>query len=114
MRKAILGVFVIASVLVGVSAASVYGQTMKEKSLYDRLGGKKAITAVVDSFVSKVGADKRINGYFASTDLTKLSLFAIAPPAIGVSALRLSGKDWSPRRRKIVSIACAAVARAVV
>ena len=44
----------------------------KEKSLYDRLGGKKAITAVVDEFVANVGADKSINGFFAHTDLTHL------------------------------------------
>ena len=33
----------------------------KEKTLYDRLGGKKAITAVVDEFVGRVAADTRIN-----------------------------------------------------
>jgi hemoglobin len=37
----------------------------KEKTLYDRLGGKKAITAVVDEFVGRVAADTRINSYFA-------------------------------------------------
>jgi hemoglobin len=39
----------------------------KEKSLYDRLGGKKAITAVVDEFVGRVAADNRINHFFAAT-----------------------------------------------
>jgi len=39
----------------------------KEKSLYDRLGGKKAITAVVDEFVGRVAADARINSFFAAT-----------------------------------------------
>jgi hemoglobin len=39
----------------------------KEKSLYDRLGGKKAITAVVDEFVSRCASDKRINAFFAKT-----------------------------------------------
>jgi hemoglobin len=38
-----------------------------EKSLYTRLGGKKAITAVVDEFVARVAADKRINGFFKAT-----------------------------------------------
>jgi hemoglobin len=33
-------------------------------SLYDRLGGKPAITAVVDDFVLNVAKDKRINRYF--------------------------------------------------
>ncbi len=47
------------------------------KSLYDRLGGKGAIVAVVDTFVGKVGADQRINGYFASTDLGKLKMHLV-------------------------------------
>jgi hemoglobin len=38
-----------------------------DKTLYDRLGGKKAITAVVDEFVGRVAADTRINHYFAQT-----------------------------------------------
>jgi hemoglobin len=39
----------------------------KEKTLYHRLGGKKAIVAVVDQFVGNVAGDKRINGFFAAT-----------------------------------------------
>src|SRR5258708_8566540 len=39
----------------------------KKKTLYERLGGKKAITAVVDEFVGRVAADTRINSYFAAT-----------------------------------------------
>ena len=38
----------------------------KEKTLYERLGGKKAITAVVDEFVGRLAADTRINHYFAA------------------------------------------------
>ena len=38
----------------------------KEKTLYERLGGKKAITAVVDEFVGRVAVDTRINHYFAA------------------------------------------------
>lgn len=41
-------------------------------SLYERLGGTGPITAVVGKFVSIVGGDKRINGYFAKTDLANL------------------------------------------
>ena len=58
------------SVLMASGAAWADGP--KGKSLYERLGGKDSITAVVDTFVANVGADKRINGYFASTDLIKL------------------------------------------
>jgi hemoglobin len=43
-----------------------------EKSLYDRLGGKDAITAVVDDFVGVVVADERINGFFKNADAANL------------------------------------------
>jgi hemoglobin len=43
-----------------------------DKSLYDRLGGKDAITAVVDEFVKNVTEDKRINAMFANADGAKL------------------------------------------
>ena len=41
-------------------------------SLYERLGGKDAITAVVDDFVARCAADGRINGKFARTDIPRL------------------------------------------
>jgi hemoglobin len=41
----------------------------KPKSLYDRLGGKAAISAVVDQFVSNVAADKRVNAMFVNVDI---------------------------------------------
>jgi hemoglobin len=44
-----------------------------DASLYDRLGGQGAIQAVVTKFIGNVGADKRINSYFATTDLKKLN-----------------------------------------
>ena len=39
----------------------------KDKTLYERLGGKKSISAVVDEFVGKVAADTRINSFFKDT-----------------------------------------------
>jgi hemoglobin len=36
----------------------------KDKTLYERLGGKKSITAVVDAFVGNVAGDARINSFF--------------------------------------------------
>jgi hemoglobin len=44
----------------------------KEQTLYQRLGGKEAITAVVDDFVARVAADNRINSFFATTDIPRL------------------------------------------
>jgi len=43
-----------------------------QNSLYDRLGGQPAITAVVDDFVANVAADNRINSFFARTDIPRL------------------------------------------
>jgi hemoglobin len=40
-------------------------------SLY-RLGGKEAITAVVDDFVGRVAADNRINKFFAKANVPRL------------------------------------------
>ena len=67
MNKNVWGVFAIAAIIVGTSSVGVLGQGAKEKSLYDRLGGKKAITAVVDEFVGRVAGAKRINAFFAQT-----------------------------------------------
>lgn len=67
MKRSVCGICAIGAILVAVSSASLFGQAAKEKSLYDRLGGKKAITAVVDEFVGRVAGDKRINSYFGAT-----------------------------------------------
>ncbi len=53
-----------------VSSASA--ELMMHKSLYERLGGIDAIRAVVDDFVANVAADKRINTFFAATDIARL------------------------------------------
>ncbi len=41
-------------------------------SLYERLGGLDAITAVVDSFVARCAGDDRINRKFVRTDIPRL------------------------------------------
>jgi hemoglobin len=43
-------------------------------SLYQRLGGRPAIDAVVDTFVANVGRDPRVNVRFLLTDLDALKL----------------------------------------
>ncbi len=63
---------------VALSVALAACQTMMapqptaQKTLYDRLGGQPAITAVVDDFVGNVAADNRINGFFAHADVPRL------------------------------------------
>ena len=45
-----------------------------DASLYERLGGRPAITAVVDDFVGRVAKDSRINGKFANANIPKLKV----------------------------------------
>jgi hemoglobin len=46
-------------------------------SLYERLGEKDAITAVVDDFVARCAADDRINPKFARTDIPRLKAMLV-------------------------------------
>jgi hemoglobin len=48
------------------------GGTEATASLYDRLGKKDAITAVVKDFVGRVAKDDRINKFFLNTDIPNL------------------------------------------
>jgi hemoglobin len=58
--------------LAASSTAAATTDTTGNKSLYDRLGGKSAIAAVVDTFVAKVAADARINKKFARTNIPRV------------------------------------------
>ena len=42
------------------------------KTLFDRLGGKPAIEAVIDDFLGRVSQDERINASFAGAHLPRL------------------------------------------
>lgn len=56
---------------------------VKSKSLYERLGGKPAITAVVDDFVGNVAADARINKFFAKTNIPRLKQRLVEQICVG-------------------------------
>ena len=45
-----------------------------KKPLFDRLGGKGAIEAVIDDFLGRVAKDERINAAFAVSNLPKVRL----------------------------------------
>ena len=57
-------------------AVALVASPSSQKSLYDRLGGKTAIVAVVDDFVANCAADARINKFFAATAADKNRLAA--------------------------------------
>jgi hemoglobin len=63
---------VLSIAVVGCSTLETQVGQGRQKSLYDRLGGKPAITAVIDQFVANVANDKRINERFATTDIPRL------------------------------------------
>jgi hemoglobin len=69
-----IGPWAVSGLLLVAAGCSGMGQQPSAggASLYDRLGGKPAITAVVDRFVANVAADRRINGRFATTDIPRL------------------------------------------
>ena len=75
MKRQILGVVVIYAMVLAVGAP-LFGQA-SDPSLYDRLGQRPAITAVVDEFVARVAADSRINVHFKATasDPARLASF---------------------------------------
>lgn len=71
MSKARIGLVIGALGILALSACADT-QMAAKPSLYQRLGGKDAIMAVVDKFVGNVAADTRINKFFGSTDIPKL------------------------------------------
>ena len=76
MNKWIASYMVLSGLLLNLGGCNTMessGATMTgEKSLYDRLGGKLAITAVVEDFVGRVADDSRINGKFANANIPRL------------------------------------------
>jgi hemoglobin len=59
------------------TAIGAMPDTVASRSLYDRLGGKSAITAVVDTFVARVAADTRINKKFARSNIPRVKAMLV-------------------------------------
>ena len=72
MRRLTVVVLAAVTLMAGCSSSMESSRTMAQPSLYDRLGGKPAITAVVDDFIGNVAADTRINQRFAATNIPRL------------------------------------------
>jgi len=62
---------VLSTSLLTLNLAACSGMAPKA-SLYERLGGKPAISAVVENFVGNVAADARINQFFAHANIPRL------------------------------------------
>ncbi|HEY1544504.1 MAG TPA: group 1 truncated hemoglobin [Xanthobacteraceae bacterium] len=70
--RIVTAALVAAVLAISPASAQMMGGHMMKRSLYERLGGIDAIRAVVDDFVGNVAADKRINKFFAHTDIGRL------------------------------------------
>ena len=62
------GMSAVAGISLCVSCTAMAGGHL----LYERIGAQDGIATVVDGFLGKVGADDRVNGRFADTDMPKL------------------------------------------
>ena len=66
----------------------------EKASLYDRLGGKDAITAVVDVFADRLVADPQVGGRFASADLKRFKMLNTELVCMATGGpCKYSGKD---------------------
>ena len=64
-------------VAVSLAACSTPMKPMQDQSLYQRLGGKEAITAVVDDFIGNVAGDANINKRFAGANIPRLKTMLV-------------------------------------
>jgi len=64
----------IRTIVLGLCLLTIFSVSAlaQQKSLYERLGGKDAISAVVDDFAQSVLGDARINKKFAKSDAPRL------------------------------------------
>ena len=67
------------------------------KPLYARLGEKSAITAVADQFLANVMNDTRINGRFATTNISKMKGHFVEQVCMGAGGpCQYIGREMKP------------------
>ncbi len=72
LKRVMLVAATLAAFLAFAGCAMQPMKPMQDQSLFQRLGGKDAITAVVDDFIGNVAADARIARRFGGTDIPRL------------------------------------------
>jgi hemoglobin len=90
--RQLLSIPLLSAVLVAAGCPSTTPKP--EASLYQRLGGTVAITAVVDDFVANVAADSRINGRFATTNIPRFKQLLVEQICAGTGGpCTYTGRD---------------------
>ncbi len=77
MKRLMVGFLAAVTLVVTGCASMERDGMMAKKSLYERLGGKPAITAVVDDFIGNVAADGRINPRFQGANIPRLKTMLV-------------------------------------
>jgi hemoglobin len=97
----VLGAVAVSGLLALAACSSSNTQSsMAQRSLYERLGGKPAITAVVDDFISNVAADPKINGRFAGAGIPRLKQLLVEQICAGAGGpCAYSGRDMEAAHR---------------
>jgi hemoglobin len=73
---------------------------MSHHTLYERLGGGAAITAVVDDFAARCAADSRINPKFARTDIARLKAMLVEQISAATGGkIQYTGRTMSETHR---------------
>jgi hemoglobin len=102
--------------------AGMLTATAADATLYERLGGKPAVTAVTSSLVDKILQDRRVNGWFVhaaaspeNADAYKAKLYEFVCQATG-GPCTYSGRDMvsAHRGRRVTSEAFDAVVEDLV
>ena len=72
MRK-LQSLFAVVCLVAALFASGAFtSAAAQEKSLYERLGGEAAISAVIDDFVGRVAADERVNKKFGRSNVERV------------------------------------------
>jgi hemoglobin len=83
-----------AALVAALSLGACATASMQSQTLYQRLGGKDAIVAVVDDFVGNVAGDARINRRFAATNIPHLKQMLVDQICTGTGGpCTYSGRD---------------------
>jgi hemoglobin len=84
------------AVFLTAAGCSMPMKPKQDALLYDRLGGKAAITAVVDDFIGNVAGDARINQRFAKTDIPRLKTMLVDQICAGTGGpCKYAGRDMA-------------------
>ncbi len=96
MSKRVMLASIACAAFLTVAGCAMPMKPMQDAPPYDRLGGKVAITAVVDDFIGNVAGDVRINKRFAQTDIPRLKAMLVDQICAGTGGpCKYAGRDMA-------------------